>query len=195
MSGTSSRRSGSRSWRNRMRWFWAIATPGTPARRPRTSAGRPIVDRLRKDGWPKDPAIEHLDDSSTRVVSLLNHPEGALVLYPWSGRRLRAVRQDHQLHLGHGEGRGPWLQAVHRAGRHPQRAAPPDPGPAGAAAGGAEPIDVVTADRTGQGLHAAGEPGLLLRQEQQDARAVRGEEERDGAAQARPLVGEGIRLP
>ncbi|GAA3835205.1 Z1 domain-containing protein [Streptomyces chiangmaiensis] len=34
-----------------------------------------IVDLLRKDGWPEEPAIRSLDDSSTRVVSLLNHPK------------------------------------------------------------------------------------------------------------------------
>ncbi|MFJ6798761.1 Z1 domain-containing protein [Streptomyces sp. NPDC091268] len=34
-----------------------------------------IVDLLRKDGWPQDPAIGSLDDSSTRITSLLNHPK------------------------------------------------------------------------------------------------------------------------
>lgn len=34
-----------------------------------------IVDLLAKDGWPRDPAINSLDDSSTRIVSLLNHPK------------------------------------------------------------------------------------------------------------------------
>ncbi|WP_037620972.1 Z1 domain-containing protein [Streptomyces aureus] len=34
-----------------------------------------VVDRLRKDGWPQQSAITHLDDSSTRIVSLLNHPK------------------------------------------------------------------------------------------------------------------------
>ncbi|MEW2632033.1 Z1 domain-containing protein [Streptomyces sp. NPDC048389] len=34
-----------------------------------------IVDLLRKDGWSADPGIRSLDDSSTRVVSLLNHPK------------------------------------------------------------------------------------------------------------------------
>ncbi|GAB2904960.1 Z1 domain-containing protein [Streptomyces heilongjiangensis] len=34
-----------------------------------------IVDLLGKDGWPREPAIRALDDSSTRVVSLLNHPK------------------------------------------------------------------------------------------------------------------------
>jgi hypothetical protein len=34
-----------------------------------------IVDLLRKDGWSADPGIRGLDDSSTRVVSLLNHPK------------------------------------------------------------------------------------------------------------------------
>ncbi|MFD7610937.1 hypothetical protein [Streptomyces sp. NPDC059828] len=32
-----------------------------------------IVDLLRKDGWSGNPDIKSLDDSSTRVVSLLNH--------------------------------------------------------------------------------------------------------------------------
>ncbi|MFF7779321.1 Z1 domain-containing protein [Streptomyces tanashiensis] len=52
-----------------------------------------IVDILRKDGWPEDPAIRSLDDSSTRVVSLLNHPKeksfstrGLVVGYVQSGK-------------------------------------------------------------------------------------------------------------
>lgn len=52
-----------------------------------------IVDLLRKDGWPDKPAIESLDDSSTRVVSLLNHPKeksfstrGLVVGYVQSGK-------------------------------------------------------------------------------------------------------------
>ncbi|MFD7708077.1 Z1 domain-containing protein [Streptomyces sp. NPDC059786] len=53
----------------------------------------PIVDLLRKDGWPQEPAIRSLDDSSTRVVSLLNHPKervfstrGLVVGYVQSGK-------------------------------------------------------------------------------------------------------------
>ncbi|MET7486013.1 Z1 domain-containing protein [Streptomyces sp. NPDC005538] len=34
-----------------------------------------VVDRLRRDGWQQRPAIARLDDSSSRVVSLLNHPK------------------------------------------------------------------------------------------------------------------------
>ncbi|WP_216588623.1 Z1 domain-containing protein [Streptomyces brasiliscabiei] len=34
-----------------------------------------IVDLLGKSGWSREPAISALDDSSTRVVSLLNHPK------------------------------------------------------------------------------------------------------------------------
>ncbi|MGW5336415.1 Z1 domain-containing protein [Streptomyces bauhiniae] len=52
-----------------------------------------IVDLLRKDGWPEDPAIRSLDESSTRVVSLLNHPKensfstrGLVVGYVQSGK-------------------------------------------------------------------------------------------------------------
>lgn len=52
-----------------------------------------ITDLLRKDGWPDKPAIESLDDSSTRVVSLLNHPKekafstrGLVVGYVQSGK-------------------------------------------------------------------------------------------------------------
>ncbi|MER8028505.1 Z1 domain-containing protein [Streptomyces bauhiniae] len=52
-----------------------------------------IVDLLRKDGWPDDPAIRSLDESSTRVVSLLNHPKessfstrGLVVGYVQSGK-------------------------------------------------------------------------------------------------------------
>ncbi|GFE24146.1 Z1 domain-containing protein [Streptomyces nigrescens] len=33
-----------------------------------------IMDLLQKDGWPQKPAIDSLDESSTRIVSLLNHP-------------------------------------------------------------------------------------------------------------------------
>ncbi|MGW4445180.1 Z1 domain-containing protein [Streptomyces sp. NPDC004682] len=52
-----------------------------------------IVDLLRKDGWPDEPAIRSLDESSTRVVSLLNHPKeksfstrGLVVGYVQSGK-------------------------------------------------------------------------------------------------------------
>ncbi|WP_129308957.1 Z1 domain-containing protein [Streptomyces sp. L2] len=52
-----------------------------------------IVGLLRKDGWPEEPAIRQLDDSSTRVVSLLNHPKeksfstrGLVVGYVQSGK-------------------------------------------------------------------------------------------------------------
>ncbi|MFB8175160.1 Z1 domain-containing protein [Streptomyces sp. NPDC055966] len=52
-----------------------------------------IVDLLRKDGWTDEPAIRNLDDSSTRVVSLLNHPKeksfstrGLVVGYVQSGK-------------------------------------------------------------------------------------------------------------
>ncbi|WP_326578321.1 Z1 domain-containing protein [Actinacidiphila glaucinigra] len=52
-----------------------------------------IVDLLRKDGWPEEPSIRSLDDSSTRVVSLLNHPKekafstrGLVVGYVQSGK-------------------------------------------------------------------------------------------------------------
>ncbi|QOV46875.1 Z1 domain-containing protein [Streptomyces chromofuscus] len=52
-----------------------------------------IVKLLRKDGWPEEPAIRDLDDSSTRVVSLLNHPKerafstrGLVVGYVQSGK-------------------------------------------------------------------------------------------------------------
>ncbi|WP_233478013.1 Z1 domain-containing protein [Streptomyces calvus] len=52
-----------------------------------------IVKLLRKEGWPEQPAIRDLDDSSTRVVSLLNHPKekafstrGLVVGYVQSGK-------------------------------------------------------------------------------------------------------------
>lgn len=52
-----------------------------------------IVNSLRKDGWPEEPAIRDLNDSSTRVVSLLNHPKekafstrGLVVGYVQSGK-------------------------------------------------------------------------------------------------------------
>lgn len=52
-----------------------------------------IRDLLLKDGWDKDTTIQHLDDSSTRVVSLLNHPKekkfstrGLVVGYVQSGK-------------------------------------------------------------------------------------------------------------
>ncbi|MFE9171567.1 Z1 domain-containing protein [Streptomyces kebangsaanensis] len=52
-----------------------------------------IKDLLRKADWPEDPAIRSLDDSSTRVVSLLNHPKektfstrGLVVGYVQSGK-------------------------------------------------------------------------------------------------------------
>ncbi|MEU3838949.1 Z1 domain-containing protein [Streptomyces sp. NPDC028635] len=52
-----------------------------------------IASLLRKDGWPEEPAIRELDESSTRVVSLLNHPKektfstrGLVVGYVQSGK-------------------------------------------------------------------------------------------------------------
>ncbi|MFD4461619.1 Z1 domain-containing protein [Nocardia sp. NPDC058480] len=52
-----------------------------------------IEDDLIKQGWPRDPAIDSLDDSSTRIVSLLQHPRknefstrGLVVGYVQSGK-------------------------------------------------------------------------------------------------------------
>ncbi|MFI6489452.1 Z1 domain-containing protein [Streptomyces sp. NPDC050564] len=52
-----------------------------------------IVNLLRKDGWSEEPSIRSLDESSTRVVSLLNHPKerafstrGLVVGYVQSGK-------------------------------------------------------------------------------------------------------------
>ncbi|WKG07973.1 Z1 domain-containing protein [Nocardia sp. PE-7] len=52
-----------------------------------------IEDDLIKQGWPQDPAINSLDDSSTRIVSLLQHPRknefstrGLVVGYVQSGK-------------------------------------------------------------------------------------------------------------
>ncbi len=52
-----------------------------------------IEDDLVKQGWPRDPAINSLDDSSTRIVSLLQHPRknefstrGLVVGYVQSGK-------------------------------------------------------------------------------------------------------------
>ncbi|MFD0429244.1 Z1 domain-containing protein [Streptomyces zhihengii] len=52
-----------------------------------------VTGILRKDGWPEKPAISSLDDSSTRIVSLLNHPKeksfstrGLVVGYVQSGK-------------------------------------------------------------------------------------------------------------
>ncbi|MFC9581464.1 Z1 domain-containing protein [Streptomyces yangpuensis] len=52
-----------------------------------------ITELLRKDGWPQEPAIRSLDDSSTRITSLLNHPKerafstkGLVVGYVQSGK-------------------------------------------------------------------------------------------------------------
>ncbi|WP_369184541.1 Z1 domain-containing protein [Streptomyces sp. Y1] len=42
--------------------------------RPSDKCWPAIVNLLREDRWPQDPAINSLDDSSTRIVSLLNHP-------------------------------------------------------------------------------------------------------------------------
>ncbi len=147
-----------------------------------------IVDLLRKDGWPQEPTIRSLDDSSTRVVSLLNHPKeksfstrGLVVGYVQSGKTTNFTSV-----MAKAADRGYKLFIV-LAG-NPQRTPASDPGTAGAATGGAESLDVVPVDRTRQGLHSAGEPGLLLRQEQQDPRAVRGEEECHGAPQARPMA-------
>ncbi|MFD6332660.1 Z1 domain-containing protein [Streptomyces niveus] len=52
-----------------------------------------IVEQLLKDGWSQSPAIDDLADSSTRIVSLLNHPKeksfstrGLVVGYVQSGK-------------------------------------------------------------------------------------------------------------
>ncbi|WP_030898898.1 Z1 domain-containing protein [Streptomyces sp. NRRL F-5126] len=52
-----------------------------------------IKELLLKDGWSEDPGIRSLDDSSTRIVSLLNHPKeksfstrGLVVGYVQSGK-------------------------------------------------------------------------------------------------------------
>ncbi|MFD6493118.1 Z1 domain-containing protein [Streptomyces sp. NPDC060188] len=60
---------------------------------PRDKCWPAIATLLRKDGWPEEPAIRSLDESSTRVVSLLNHPKerqfstrGLVVGYVQSGK-------------------------------------------------------------------------------------------------------------
>ncbi|WP_042434179.1 Z1 domain-containing protein [Streptacidiphilus anmyonensis] len=52
-----------------------------------------LVRLLERDGWPMEPAIRSLDESSTRIVSLLNHPRessyatrGLVVGYVQSGK-------------------------------------------------------------------------------------------------------------
>ncbi|WP_370106424.1 Z1 domain-containing protein [Streptacidiphilus sp. BW17] len=52
-----------------------------------------LVRQLERDGWPQEPAIRSLDDSSTRIVSLLDHPRepsfatrGLVVGYVQSGK-------------------------------------------------------------------------------------------------------------
>lgn len=52
-----------------------------------------LVGLLEQDGWPQEPAIRSLDESSTRIVSLLNHPlepafstRGLVVGYVQSGK-------------------------------------------------------------------------------------------------------------
>ncbi|WP_280459708.1 Z1 domain-containing protein [Nocardia carnea] len=52
-----------------------------------------MVKGLLREGWPMDPAIDSLDDSSTRIVSLLRHPReqsfstrGLVVGYVQSGK-------------------------------------------------------------------------------------------------------------
>lgn len=60
---------------------------------PRDKCWPAIATLLRKDGWSDEPAIRSLDESSTRVVSLLNHPKerefstrGLVVGYVQSGK-------------------------------------------------------------------------------------------------------------
>ncbi|MFJ1804687.1 MULTISPECIES: Z1 domain-containing protein [unclassified Streptomyces] len=60
---------------------------------PRDKCWPAIESLLLKDGWSKDTTIRSLDDSSTRVVSLLNHPKekafstrGLVVGYVQSGK-------------------------------------------------------------------------------------------------------------
>jgi hypothetical protein len=43
--------------------------------RPEDKCWPAMVDLLLRDGWPQDPAIDDLNDSSTRIVSLLSHPK------------------------------------------------------------------------------------------------------------------------
>ncbi|MEU1348117.1 Z1 domain-containing protein [Streptomyces sp. NPDC005795] len=52
---------------NRITWYTGP--------QPKDKCWPAIVDLLRQDGWPDKPAITSLDDSSSRVVSLLNHPK------------------------------------------------------------------------------------------------------------------------
>ncbi|MFE5240127.1 MULTISPECIES: Z1 domain-containing protein [unclassified Streptomyces] len=70
---------------NRVTWYTGP--------QPKDKCWPAITTLLRKDGWPEEPAIRSLDDSSSRVVSLLNHPKeksfatrGLVVGYVQSGK-------------------------------------------------------------------------------------------------------------
>ncbi|MFF4163463.1 Z1 domain-containing protein [Streptomyces sp. NPDC001741] len=70
---------------NRVTWYTGP--------QPKDKCWPAITNLLRKDGWPEEPAIRSLDDSSSRVVSLLNHPKeksfatrGLVVGYVQSGK-------------------------------------------------------------------------------------------------------------
>ncbi|WP_405390590.1 Z1 domain-containing protein [Streptomyces sp. NBC_01102] len=70
---------------NRVTWYTGP--------QPKDKCWPAITNLLLKGGWPEDPAIKSLDDSSSRVVSLLNHPKeksfatrGLVVGYVQSGK-------------------------------------------------------------------------------------------------------------
>ncbi|WP_406462617.1 Z1 domain-containing protein [Streptomyces sp. NBC_00111] len=70
---------------NRVTWYTGP--------QPKDKCWPAITTLLQKDGWPEEPAIRSLDDSSSRVVSLLNHPKersfatrGLVVGYVQSGK-------------------------------------------------------------------------------------------------------------
>ncbi len=100
---------------------------GTPAPAPGTGVAAYFEEMLRGRGWEE--GNRRLDEASTGIVGLLDHP--ATPEFSTRGLVLgsRPVGQDVELHRRHGQGGRPRLQALHRPRRHPQRTTPPDPEP------------------------------------------------------------------
>ena len=136
-----------------------------------------VAAQLVKDGWPEDPAIRSLDDSSTRVVSLLNHPKesfstrGLVVGYVQSGKTTnftavmaKAADRGYKLFIV--------LAGIHNGLRR-QTQAPPR-----SAAVGAEPAMWYELTGLEKDFTPPGEPGLYFASKSNRTMLLRGEEER-----------------
>ena len=80
----------------------------------------PTLEQMLRDQGFSDHNIQLLDESTSRIVSLLEHPAREPFKTKGLGPGPRAVGQDDELHRRHGQGGRSGLSTRHRASRYPQ---------------------------------------------------------------------------